>query len=36
MLGFVRQMRPIIFHLRNPRVSIMRIHPILIASKMSR
>ena len=32
MLGFVRQMRPIIFHLRNPRVSIMRIHPILIAS----
>ena len=30
MLGFVRQMRPTIFHLRNPRVSIMRIDPIFI------
>jgi len=30
MLGFVRQMRPIIFHLGNPRVSIMWIHPILL------
>jgi hypothetical protein len=32
MLGFVSQMRPIIFHLGYPRVSIIRIHPILIAS----
>ena len=31
MLRFVRQMRPTIFHLGNPRVSIMRIDPIFVA-----
>jgi len=31
VLGFVRQMCPAISHLGDPRVSIMRIHPILIA-----
>ncbi len=30
MLGFVREMRPAVFHLRHLRVGIVRIHPILV------